>query len=129
MKKETLTVETDEYGRITYRNTSGELHNSNGPALIWENGQHKEYYIKGQRHNPNGPAIVWADGSKAYYINGQLHNENGPAIIWVNGYKAHYINDKKLTEAEFKTWQTQQTAPLHNETLTIHGIKYKLTAI
>ena len=82
MKKETLTVETNEHGTTTYRNASD------------------------QRHNPNGPAVIYADGSKAYCING-----------------------KKLTKSEFKTWQAKQDAPLHNETLTIHGIKYKLTAI
>ena len=105
MKKETLTVEIDENGTITYRDTSGELHNPHGPAVVRSNC-YKSYWIHGKLHNPDGPAMVWPDGSKAYYING-----------------------KKLTEAEFKAWQTQQSAPLHNETLTIHGIKYKLTAI
>ena len=105
MNKETLTVETDEYGTIRYYNAEGDL------------------------HNPHGPAVIFADGGKQYYINDKLHNGNGPAIVGANSYKAYYINDKLLTEAEFKAWQAQQSAPLHNETLTIHGIKYKLTAI
>jgi hypothetical protein len=151
MNKETLTVETDEYGTIWYYNAddqlhnpngpavsysdgdkyhyiNGELHNPNGPALIWENGQHKEYYIKGQRHNPNGPAIIRPDGSKSHYINGQLHNPNGPAVIGSDGGKWHYINGNLLTEAKFKAWQVEQSAPLHNETATIDGIEYTLTA-
>jgi len=81
MKKEKLTVETDENGTITYHNADGKL------------------------HNPNGPAFISADG-----------------------YKAYLINDKKLTEADFKAWQAQQTAPLHNKTATIDGIEYNLTA-
>jgi len=104
MNKETLTVEKDECGRIIYTNASGEIHNPNGPAFIWANGC-KAYWIKGQMHNPNGPAIVYPDGEKSYYING-----------------------KKLTEAEFKAWQTQETAPLHNKTATIDGVECTLTA-
>ena len=104
MKKETLTVETDEYGTIRYRNASGKL------------------------HNPHGAAVVWDDGSKFYWIKGKRHNPNGPAIVWANGVKWYYINDKELTEAEFTAWQAQQSSPLHNKTATIDGIEYKLTA-
>ena len=104
MNKETLTVETDEYGRITYRNASGQL------------------------HNPNGPAIIWADGSKFYWINGKRHNPNGPAMVYADGRKEYYINGKKLSEAKFKAWQAEQTAPLHNKTKVIDGIEYTLTA-
>ena len=103
MKKETLTVEKNDLGTVTYRNADGE------------------------RHNPNGPAIIDADG-EWHYINGQLHNPNGPAIVFVDGGKSYYINDKKLTEAEFKTWQAQQSAPLHNKIAVIDGVEYTLTA-
>ncbi|MCP3681123.1 MAG: hypothetical protein GY861_00395, partial [bacterium] len=46
--------------------------------------QHKN--SKGQLHNTNGPAVVefYADGQKkseVYYINDKLHNTNGPAFI------------------------------------------------
>tara|TARA_R110002153_G_scaffold112287_1_gene254352 strand:- start:33 stop:350 length:318 start_codon:yes stop_codon:yes gene_type:complete len=104
MKKETLTVETDEDGTVRYYNASD------------------------QRHNPDGPAVIRADGYKAYYINDQLHNPHGPAVVRTDGSKAYYINGKYLTEAEFKTWQSKQSAPLHNKTATIDGIEYTLTA-
>ena len=104
MKKETLTVEADEDGKITYRNADGELHNTDGPAVVHTNGG-KSYWIKGQRHNPDGPAIISANGYKAYFVKGQ-----------------------PLTKAEFKTWQAQQSAPLHNTTKVIDGIEYTLTA-
>jgi hypothetical protein len=103
MKKETLTVEKDDLGTVTYRNADGEL------------------------HNPDGPAIIDADG-EWHYINGQLHNPNGPAVIYANGHKEYYINGEELTKAEFNTWQAQQTAPLHNKIATIDGIEYTLTA-
>jgi hypothetical protein len=127
MKKETLTVEENNLGAVTYSNSNGELHNPYGPAVVGTDG-YKEHRINDQLHNPNGPAMVWADGHKEHWINGKLHNPNGPAVVWKDGYKAYYINDKKLTEAEFKTWQAQQTAPLHNKIATIDGIEYTLTA-
>ena len=127
MEKETLTVEKDEYGTITYRNASGQLHNTNGPAAIWANS-YKAYHINGRLHNPDGPAAVHADGGKAYWINGKRHNANGPATVLADGSKYYYINGKPLTEAEFTAWQAKQSAPLHNKTATIDGIEYTLTA-
>jgi len=147
---ETLTVETDENGTTEYLNASGQLHNPNGPAIIWADGC-KWYYINGKLHNPNGPAVIRADGDKSYYINGKLHNEDGPAVIYPDGYKAYYINGKlhkpdgpavvhadgckwyyingkPLSETKFTAWQAQQSAPLHNKTATIDGIEYTLTA-
>jgi hypothetical protein len=103
MKKETLTVYTEQDGTVTYRNADGDFHNSHGPA------------------------VVGGNGGKVYLINDKLHNGNGPAMVWADGYKAYYINDKLLTEADFKAWQAQQSAPLHNKTATIDGVEYTLT--
>jgi hypothetical protein len=59
---------------------------------------------------------------------GELHNPHGPAIVWADGDKVYWINDEYLTEADFKAWQAQRTAPLHNKTKVIDGIEYTLTA-
>ena len=83
MKKETLTVEKDSNGTTTYRNADGELHNPDGPAVIWYGDIY--YYINGKLHNPHGPAIVDTDGCKWYYIKGNM-----------------------LTETGFKAWQAEQ---------------------
>ena len=88
MEKETLTVERNEHGTITYRNADGDFHNSHGPAVVGADG-YEAYYINGKRHNPDGPAIVWPDGSKACYING-----------------------KPLTEAEYTAWRAEQSAAI-----------------
>jgi len=54
-----------------------------------------KYYNKdGKRHRSDGPALIWADGEKEWYINGKPHREDGPAIIYSNGYEAWYINGK-----------------------------------
>ena len=127
MNKETLTVETSENGTIRYLNADGYLHNPNQPAVVHPNGN-TSYYINGQLHNSHGPAVIRADVSKEYYINGKLHNENGPAVVFPDGRKKYYIKGYRLSEAEFKTWQAEQSAPLHNKTATIDGIEYTLTA-
>ena len=85
MKKETLTVETNDLGTVIYRNASGDFHNPHAPAVVGADGQ-TEHWIHGQRHNPHGPAVVEADVRKE-----------------------HYIYGKYLTKAEFKIWQAQQT--------------------
>jgi len=150
MKRETLTIEKDKNGTITYRNASGRLHNPDGPAIVyadghkehWFNGKlhnpngpaviypdgYKAYWINGKRHNPNGPAVIFANGLKWYYINGERHNPDGPAIVCANGHKEYWINGKPLNKAEFKAWQAQQDAPLHNKTKIIDGVEYTLTA-
>ena len=127
MNKETLTIYTDEEGTITHCNADGELHNPDGPALVYADGD-KWHYRNGRLHNENGPAIIEDNGNKKYYINGKRHNPNGPAIVYADGHKEYWINNERLTEAEFKTWQAKQSAPLHNKTATIDGIKYTLKA-
>jgi hypothetical protein len=89
MNKETLTVETDEEGTITYRNADGDFHNPHGPAIIHADGR-KEHWINGEFRNPHGPAIVGSGSYKAYLINGQLHHPSGgPAIVIADSCKAY----------------------------------------
>ena len=109
MKKETLTVETDEYGTIRYYNADDQLHNPHGPAVVKYDGG-KSYWINDQLHNPNGPALVYANGYKSHWIHGKLHNPNGPAIVYPDGEKSYFINGEELTKAEFKAWQAEQAA-------------------
>ena len=127
MNKETLTVETGERGTVTYSNAIGRLHNPNGPAMVGADGS-KYHYINGKLHNPDGPAVAWPSGHEEHWFNGKRHNANGPAVIYANSHKEYYINGEELTKAEFKAWQTEQSAPLHNTTAVIDGIEYTLTA-
>lgn len=127
MKKETLTIETDECGAVKYYNSDGRIHNPNGPAVVYPDGN-KAYYINGELHNPDGPAVIHPNGYKEYFINGERHNANGPAIVGADGIKFYYIKGERLSETKFKAWQAKQSAPLHNKTATIDGIEYTLIA-
>ena len=55
----------------------------------WRNSQ-------GQWHRDDGPAIEWADGTKQWYKNGLFHREDGPAIEYADGYKEWYIEGKQI---------------------------------
>jgi len=54
---------------------------------IWRNSQ-------GQFHRDDGPAMIYPSGSKFWYKNGQWHREDGPAIELANGDKEWYIEGK-----------------------------------
>jgi hypothetical protein len=63
----------------------------------------KWYNDKGELHNTNGPAIIWNNGDKYWLINGELNRIDGPAIENAKGERYWYINGEMLTEQEFNT--------------------------
>ena len=95
----TLTVEVDNYGTRTYRNSSGERHRHHGPAVECANGT-KAWYQNDQPHRTDGPAIEWGNGDKSWWLNGQRHRTDGPAIEYASGTKAWWLNGQQLSEKE-----------------------------
>ena len=113
---------------------NGEKHRTDGPAVIWENGdlewyvnglRHREdgpaivreynnldhpgyqaWYIKSKRHRVDGPAIEWKSGKKEWWVNDQLHREDGPAVICQNKHY-WYINGFNITDSVNKWFQMQ----------------------
>ena len=96
----TLTVEVNNYGTRTYRNSSGELRRHHGPAVECANGD-MHWYINGKLHRTTGPAVECADGTKSWYQNGQRHRTDGPAIEWPDGTRVWYLDGQQLSEKEF----------------------------
>lgn len=78
---------------IIFYNTSGEIHNENGPATIQSHGT-CEWYQNGRRHRENGPAITHSSGSREWWVNGELHRENAPAIESSDGTEEWWFRDK-----------------------------------
>lgn len=58
------------YGIKAWFNSNNELHNEDGPAIIYPNGD-KAWYLNGHRHREDGPAIEYANGLKIWYLNGK----------------------------------------------------------
>ena len=83
------TPEIDHYGVKRWRNTAGELHRTDGPALECPNGD-KVWYQHGELHRVDGPAIERADGGTDWYQHGDLHRTDGPAIEHLDGGKVWY---------------------------------------
>jgi hypothetical protein len=76
---------------IRHYNAGGQLHRTDGPAIVWPCGS-KEWYINGQLHREDGPAVELNTDTKEWWIHGQKHREDGPAVEgsmqdewWVNG--------------------------------------------
>ena len=62
-----------------------------------------EYRNKqGELHRTNGPAKIWQDGTQFYYQNGIYHREDGPAVIWPDGLQEYWQNGKRLTKDEYE---------------------------
>ncbi len=55
----------------------------------------------GQLHRTDGPAVEYTNGDKSWYINGIRHREDGPAIESSSGVRYWYLNDKEYTEDQF----------------------------
>ena len=80
-KKSSLSVRTVE-GQLQWW-SGGQLHRSDGPALVSEDGE--EWFERGKLHRTGGPAITLRDGTRAWYRRGKLHRSDGPAVIMPNG--------------------------------------------
>jgi len=74
MTEYTVTV---EHGTTTWRNSNGELHRDNGPAVVHAHGTHE------------------------WYQHGLLHRDDGPAYENAGGYNEWYLNGTELSEAKF----------------------------
>lgn len=64
---------------IVKRNSNGDFHCEDGPAIVWSNGD-KAWFINGVRHREDGPAIEY-ETFVAWYNYGKRHRIGGPAII------------------------------------------------
>ena len=62
----------------------GELHRTDGPAIIRSDG-YQFWYQNGRLHRADGPAVIGPDGSEGWYLDDRLHREDGPAIIRPDG--------------------------------------------
>ena len=89
-----------EEGRvIAYRNSKGQCHRLDGPALEYFDGD-KRWIVNGDRHREDGPASIHADGQKEWYQNDRLHRTDGPAIEFPSGARAWYVRGIRFDRDE-----------------------------
>jgi hypothetical protein len=67
-----------------------------------EKGNKRCKNSEGQLHREDGPAVEYADGTRHWYLNGKLHREDGPAVEWADGRRQWYLNGKELTEDQWR---------------------------
>ena len=83
--------ETDSNGSKIWKNKEGQVHRTDGPAIIYADGT-QVYYIEGQWHRTDGPAVIYPDGGVEYYKNDEYHREDGPAVIYPDGTEEYWVD-------------------------------------
>ena len=81
MSESAMTI--DEFGNKNWKNSTGQYHRTNGPAIEYVRGN-KSWYQNGKLHRLNGPAFEYADGFKAWWVNGKClgFNDEGFWKLW-----------------------------------------------
>ncbi len=95
----TITViKNNEYGpqdgrdRTEYRDSKGQLHRLDGPAVEYTNDDY-EWWLNGKRHRVDGPA-VYIFGYSEWYQDGLLHRDDGPSFEGSSEVKKWYQKGK-----------------------------------
>lgn len=82
-------------GHKEWRNSKGELHREDGPAIEYFDGA-KEWYRNGELHREDGPAAEYPDGERLWFRNGKRHRKDGPAVELANGIKEWWVNGEQV---------------------------------
>ena len=109
-EKEKSELLTKKY--IEYKDSSGDLHREDGPAIIWADGT-QVWWINGNHHREDGPAVIYASGTQVWWINGKRHREDGPAVIYANGTQEWWINGDHVT-GKVEEWAKSCDIDLYN---------------
>ena len=65
-----MNLEIDKWGTKQWYNKKGQLHRTDGPAVVYADGT-KQWWQNDERHRTDGPAVVYADGTEIWFINGE----------------------------------------------------------
>ncbi len=97
-----------------YRNTRGDLHRTDGPAVIGTTGI-RQWWLNGKLHRKNGPAVI-DNHYSSWWVNGKRHRIGGPAFIDNTGNQGWYVNGREISEAEHDLYVFINGE--HNETIS-----------
>jgi hypothetical protein len=126
-----VTAYLDKVVSIAHKNSAGQLHRDDGPAVINSEGK-EEFWIEGvkqdqpvygmkdfdgvsgityvmgnrrSRHRLGGPATQGTSGYKAWWQYGKRHRDDGPAIVSQDGTVEYWIHgvkqDKPVVKREY----------------------------
>ena len=71
----TYRIEFDVFGTRKYRNSAGQLHRTDGPAIEYQNGA-KFWVQNNLLHRTDGPAVMYANGELQWWIHGEHMSED-----------------------------------------------------
>ncbi len=131
---------------IEHKNEKGELHRTDGPAVVRADGYqawylndklhrgdgpaveygygYREWWVDGKRHRTDGPAFEYKDGSREWWVDGKLHCTDGPAVDQADGYQEWWVEGEFIKYAQ--SGERKQKREMQNAK-TIHNLS-KITA-
>jgi hypothetical protein len=93
----------DGSGTKFWRNSEGELHRTDGPAIEYLDG-YKAWWVDGKIHRTDGPAIEYTSGTKEWWVEGRLHRLDGPAVEYSDNGKEWCVEGELLGENDSGFW-------------------------
>ena len=69
-------------------------------SIVCQDGVIVYLNAEGRPHRTDGPAIVYPDGNLRWCRNGVYHRADGPAVIYPNGLRAWYLYGVAMVEDE-----------------------------
>ena len=86
-------MEISGNGNKYWKNSLGQLHRLDGPAIEYAHGS-EVWYKNGKKHRINGPADI-SNSAKGWYFEGKLHRLDGPAVENINEWKEWWVDGKR----------------------------------
>jgi hypothetical protein len=88
---------TTSRGDRYWRDSDGQLHREDGPAVIYADGQFR-WYRHGRLHREDGPAYLGDDGQRVWVLDGAVHRMDGPAYEFVDGTYEWWVRGVQLPD-------------------------------
>ena len=94
MNNEKISITIDADGNKFYKNSAGQLHRLDGPAIEYIDGS-TYWYKNAKWHRDDGPAITLSGGTKYWFKEGKKHRVGGPAVEFSDGENQWFHNGKR----------------------------------
>ena len=119
-----MTCTVDNFGAQHWRNSQGQFHRTDGPAVIYLDNT-RFWYINDQRHRTDCPAVIDAAGTQEWWVNGKRHRTDGPARIHASGGQEWLVKGRDITD-EVDSWMVSQEViwPWDSSTQTLFTLTF-----
>ena len=76
--------------------TGRPISKTGGYDEVRKTGRDQSFWLDGQLHRTDGPALVTAEGDEHWYVEGRRHRADGPAIVTRNGAELFFVDGQAV---------------------------------